>query len=106
MKSQSNCQPGLQLHLKAQIREDLLQSSLIWLLPGLSSSQSQGLKSQGSKVQVRELKSSLDVYLSSILGLSYRETHDMAVVFLQGEYIEREREEAPKTELPFFNNPV
>ena len=85
MKSQSNCQPGLQLHLKAQLREDLLQSSLIWLLPGLSSSQSQGLKSQGSKVQVRELKSSLDVYLSSILGLSYRETHDMAVVFLQGE---------------------
>ena len=85
MRSQSNCQSGLQPHLKAQMREDLLQSSLIWLLPGLSSSQSQGLKSQGSRVQVRELKSSLDVYLSSILGLSYGSTHDMAVVFPQGE---------------------
>lgn len=58
MKSQSNCQPGLQPHLKAQMREDLLQSSLIWLLHMVASraqfltisrAQVTGLKGSGQR---------------------------------------------------------
>lgn len=73
MMSQPNYQPGLQSHLKAQLREELLLSSLMWLLAGFGS-----LKAIG-----QSLKSSLDVYFGFCLGLSYRATHNVAADFSQ-----------------------